>query len=223
MELENQPEKKEKGVAHGYAEELFSDIKVVPRREPSCSLNKNSPYIDPASKFRYFSGIANRLRPYLRSRLADNPEAQDVINQPPLLYLKNLKAAWRCHIEANKSADIFLTQENESVFNKVWAKNQWISVRQMFIDCYETDEQKNLYSGNLKKVIESEVVRLKKKYGLTKEETHLLTTPSVANFYDQYYLDHAKLYLYNQEGIGEDNEQEILKRYHGSPAGSNNR
>jgi hypothetical protein len=143
-----------------------------------------SPYKTAEEKVSYQNRLPTEIQPFVREYFRKHMnELLSHQSESTGEYLENTRVAWNRHIEANRQADCFLAYQVKNIFGD-WSPKEWRLARRLLTACMDTDHIKVMYSGGIKRKLDSELTRLAERYDLIDSElTSLLTVPSFPTFY----------------------------------------
>lgn len=175
-------------------------------------------FVPRQEKLDFQDKIKSEVRPYLQNIVEKlRGKIKSAIEFPADAYLSNLRNSWQEHNQIAKNISDFLrvVHDRSGITLGPIQLEQAIGLLEKAI---HSDNEKNVYSGGLKKKIEAEAIRIKDRYNLSDEEYLMTLTPSEGNFYEAYRYDHLKFFFANKNGenIG---KSELIEKYHGEDEG----
>jgi len=180
------------------------ELGVIPRQE----------YKTAEEKQAYEQQISTRIRPYLFLHSEDLAnEISEAVELDPAEYAERFSGAWSEHVVASQNISNFLTARMHSQYPQ-WSPSEWLRVRALLVDAFDTDREKNIYSAGVKTRIESATQELTARYGWTEDEVQTCITPSRSSFHTQYNLDHMRLALTGDVAQSAALRRELAEQYH---------
>lgn len=180
-----------------------------------------SPYKTPEEKIAYQQRLPTEIQPFVRDYFQKHRD-ELLSHQPESTsqYLDNTTNAWDKHLLVNRQIDCFLSYEYRNIFGD-WSPEEWKLAKRLLIAGMETDHVKVMYSGGIKRKLDSEAEKLTRRYeSVDPEFTSLLMTPSFQSFYLSWELEHRKYLLQTLKGDNVDAlKAKLLDRYHSGDEG----
>jgi hypothetical protein len=180
-----------------------------------------SPYKTPEEKVAYQKRLPTEIQPFIRDYFQRHKD-EILSHQPESAgkYLDNTARAWDIHLAVNRQIDCFLSYEYRNIFGD-WSPEEWNMAKRLLIAGMETDHLKVMYSGGIKRKLNSEIEKLTKRYeSVDPEFSSLMMTPSFQSFYISWELEHRKYLLQTVKGNNVDVlKAELLERYHSGDEG----
>lgn len=180
-----------------------------------------SPYKTPEEKIAYQQRLPTEIQPFVRDYFQRHRD-ELLSHQPESTgqYLDNTTNAWDKHLAVNRQIDCFLSYEYRNIFGD-WSPEEWKLAKRLLIAGMETDHVKVMYSGGIKRKLDSEAEKLTRRYeSVDPEFSSLLTVSSFQNFYLSWEFKHRKYLLLTLKGNdGDALKAELLERYHSGDEG----
>jgi len=194
--------------------DLFRDFEEMPSSYHTLYPKYWSPYKTAEEKIDYQKRLPTEIQPFIRGYFRKHKdELSSYQNESVAEYLNHTMEAWDQHIQVNRQIDCFLSYEKNNIFGD-WSPKEWGLARRLLVAGMETDHIKAMYSGGIKKRLDSEAERLEQKYKNNPEVSEVLMTPSFFTFYVSRELDYQRYFLSNAQDQPSDKlKKELIEKY----------